>query len=146
MPYRRPRSLAEAARNAEREGDIYGRVREFLDHFYRHPAERKAMIAAEPPLMADEVANAYLGAVAEHLATRYRLGVPSWVHHSSRFLKRPSFAGPAGLKAMLLVESPTAFRRRMIFVGFDPLARPSRRGKRPVPLPWGASNGMEMQR
>ena len=35
-------------------------------------------------------------------------------------------AAMESLKATLLVESPTAFRRRMIFVGADPLYRPRR--------------------
>lgn len=33
-------------------------------------------------------------------------------------------SGLESLKATLLVESPTAFRRRLIFVGADPLYRP----------------------
>ena len=49
----------------------------------------------------------------------------------------PHFAGPDGMKAVLFAESPTAFRRRMIFVDYDPLGRPSRRGRKPVPPPWG---------
>ena len=136
MPFRKPRSLAEAARSAKRDGDFYGRVREFLDVFYRNAAARRAMLATPPALLPDEVANAYVAAVAEHLAHRYRLPVPSWVHAPERFLHAPHFGGPAGMTAMLLAESPAAFRRRMIFVGYDPLARPSRRGRPPSP-PWG---------
>ena len=34
--------------------------------------------------------------------------------------------GPENLKAALLVESPVAFRRRMLFVGRDVLDRPRR--------------------
>ena len=73
----------------------------------------------------DERANAYLGAVAEHLAFRNHLAVPAWAGARARFLKRPFF--PAGLKsskATLLVESPTAFRRGMIFVSADSSYRP----------------------
>jgi hypothetical protein len=40
---------------------------------------------------------------------------------------RPFFAGGLeDLKATLLVESPVAFRRRMLFVGKDVLDRPRR--------------------
>jgi len=137
MVYRRPRSLVEVADAAEREGDVYARLREFLDVFYRHPAERRGMLGEAPRLSGDAVANAYLAAAAEHLAIRYRLPVPAWVHAGERFLKQPHFAGPEGMKAILLAESPTAFRRRMIFVGYDPLGRPSRRGRQPTPPPWG---------
>ncbi len=138
MPFRRPTSLAAVARSARRDGDLYGHLRAFLDHFYTHPRDRKASIADEPPLLPDPVANAYLAAAAEHLALRYRQTTPEWAVRSDRFLRSPHFAGPDGMTAMLLVESPSAFRRRMIFVDYDPLSRPLRKGKRPQPPAWGA--------
>src|SRR6185312_5211923 len=137
MDFRRPRSLAEVAALAEGEGGVYARLREFLDHFYRNPRGRAAMLRDEPAFLGDPVADAYLAAAAEHLALAYRLPVPGWVSDSRRFLHLPHFAGPTGMKAMLLVESPSAFRRRMIFVGYDPLGRPSRRGRAPAPPAWG---------
>jgi HEPN domain-containing protein len=141
MPFRRPRSLAEVAERARRGEDVYSSLREFLDHFYVHTwtqrAERRAMLAKPPAGLGDPIADAYLAAAAEHLSLKYRLGVPAWVHDPSRFLHQAHFAGPEGMKAMLLAESPLAFRRRMIFVGFDPLGRPLRRGRRPNPPPWG---------
>jgi len=137
MAFVRPRSLAEVAVAAKAEGDVYARLREFLDRFYRDAGARRGMLAEEPALLADAVANAYLAAAAEHLAIRYRVPIPAWVHGQQRFLHMPHFAGPPGMKAMLLAESPTAFRRRMIFVGYDPLGRPNRRGRQPVPPPWG---------
>jgi hypothetical protein len=137
MTFRRPRSLADVVVAAKEEGDVYARLREFLDHFYRRTGERREMLREEPALLDDAVADAYLAAAAEHLAIRYRLPIPAWVHDKRRFLHMPHFAGPRGMKAMLLAESPTAFRRRMIFVGYDPLGRPSRRGRQPVPPPWG---------
>lgn len=138
MAFRRPRSLAEAARRAGKAGDVYGLLREFLDHFYAHPGDRRNAILEEPALLADPVANAYLAATAEHLALQYRLPVPHWTAEPERFLHEAHFGGPEGMKAMLLVESPLAFRRRMLFVDYDPLRRPLRRGKRPEPPAWGA--------
>jgi hypothetical protein len=105
MAFRRPRSLAEVADAAEREGDVYARLREFLDMFYRRPAERRGMLAQAPRLLGDPVTNAYLAAAAEHLAQRYRLPVPAWVHAPERFLRRAHFAGPEGMKAILLAEA-----------------------------------------
>lgn len=123
----RPGSLAEVVAARQDEGGIDAALREFLDEFYLTPDPRKraAMLAREPGLLADERANAYLAAVAEHLARRYRLPVPEWTACATRFLKRPYFpAGLESLKATLLKESPAAFRRRMIFVDADPLYRP----------------------
>ncbi len=126
---RRPRSLREATLWGREQGKLDAFLREFLDSFYLEPdpTARGAMLAEEPPLLEDEKANAYLAAVAEHLAFRHRLAVPEWAQDEARFLRRPFFpAGLESLKATFLVESPTAFRRRMIFVGADPLYRPRR--------------------
>ena len=85
------------------------------------------MLSDEPPLGGDERSDAYLAAVAEHLALRNDLAVPEWAGAKCRFLKRPFYpCGLESLKATLLVESPIAFRRRLIFVGADPLYRPRR--------------------
>jgi hypothetical protein len=130
---RRPRSLREAAEWGRGLGNRDAMLREFLDEFYRAAqGERARMLHAEPPLdSGDERANAYYGAVAEHLALTNGLEPPAWVHARERFLRAPFFpAGLESLKATLLVESPPAFRRRMIFVGRDPLYRP-RAGRPP---------------
>ena len=126
---RRPRSLKEVALWGAEQGDTDSFLREFLDEFYVavDSDSRARMLRPEPPLLADEKANAYLGAVAEHLARRDRLPIPPWTARAPRFLHRPYFPGGLeSLKATMLKESPTAFRRRMIFVGADPLYRPRR--------------------
>ena len=126
---RRPRSLWEVATWGRDLGGIDAFLREFLDSFYLEgdPGARAAMLSREPPLVDDDRVNAYLAAAAEHLAFREHLPVPPWAGGKARFLRRPFFpAGLESLKATLLVESPTAFRRRMIFVGGDPLYRPRR--------------------
>jgi hypothetical protein len=130
---RRPDSLQEVAAWGTERGDIDASLREFLDSFYLAPQEqREAMLAEVPPATNNPRADAYLGAVAEHLARRYRLRCPQWSNESSRFLHRPFFpAGLESLKATLLKESPSAFRRRMIFVGADPLFRPRRTFQEP---------------
>jgi hypothetical protein len=124
---RRPRTLSEVALWAEELGHVDAFLREFLDEFYveKDASARGQMLAEEPPLAANARANAYLAAVAEHLARREGLPTPSWTEKKPRFLHRPYFpSGLESLKATLLVESPVAFRRRMIFVGAEPLYRP----------------------
>ncbi|HMK90875.1 MAG TPA: hypothetical protein VK446_14735 [Methylocystis sp.] len=97
---------------------------EFLDEFYVHPERRQSMIADEPPPLCDPRQHAGLGAVGEHLARRWDLAIPSWTNDASRFLHEPYFTTPIeDLKAMLLVQSPIAFRRRMIFTEAEPLRR-----------------------
>lgn len=125
----RPRSLKSVALLGEIHGGIDGFLREFLDEFYveNNLQECEEMLRDEPPLSSNVCENAYLAAVAEHLALRSKLEIPVWALAPERFLKLPFFpAGLESLKATLLVESPVAFRRRMIFVGADPLYRPRR--------------------
>jgi hypothetical protein len=120
----RPASLREVAARVLAGHAFDPALREFLDEFYRHAGHRQAMIADQPQSIG-VLQDAYLAAVAEHLAERWRLRCPEWVNDAERFLHRPFFAGGLeNLKATLLVESPVAFRRRMIFVGADVLSRP----------------------
>ncbi|CAO3422013.1 hypothetical protein [Azospirillum endophyticum] len=100
---------------------------EFLDEFYldRDPGGRYARVREEPERLGDDVFDAYTGAVAEHLVRRWDLGMPpEWTEEQCRFLRRPWF--PPGVEAekpILLIESPMAFRRRMLFVEAEPLRR-----------------------
>jgi hypothetical protein len=102
-------------------------TREFLDSWQgMAPAERKIALATEPEPIG-RVHDAYLAALAEHLALTQRMDAPSWTQASSRFLAEPFFAGGLeSLKATLLVESPLAFRRRLIFISANALSRPRR--------------------
>ena len=126
----RPKSLREVVTEGLKHGDTDAFLREFLDEYYVEPSReaRAAMLAPEPPLVENDKVNAYVAAVAEHLAHRDRFPAPGWVEYERRFLRRAYFpCGLESLKATLLMESPAAFRRRMIFVGSDPLYRPRRR-------------------
>jgi hypothetical protein len=121
----RPPTLLEVSRRVgARTQPFDPAVREFLDEFYSHPTRRQESIRARPDLIED-VKDAYLAAVAEYLAAKYGLETPAWVECHGRPLKRAFFAGGLeSLKAILTVESPAAFRRRLLFVGKDALDRP----------------------
>jgi hypothetical protein len=91
------------------------------------------MIADEPARLRDSREHAMLGATAEHLARRWNLVPPPWSDDPSRFLHQPYFTAPIeNLKAMLLAQSPLAFRRRMIFTEAEPLRR-ARMPRAPAP-------------
>ncbi len=126
----RPQSLKEVVDIFNRCGEIDTAIREFLDEFYLSGDDKRArMIEDEPVLTYNAHTNAYMAAVAEHLALNYRLDIPQWVCSPSRFLKKAHFPiGLESLKAIAIVKSPPAFRRRMIFVPeHDPLSRPRQR-------------------
>jgi len=123
----RPHTLAEVARRRNTgEQEFSEALREFLDEFYDTLRAGKAadLIGAAPEPIDDRRLHAFLGAVGEHLARRWNLPIPAWTDDASRFLKQPYFTTPLeGFKATLLVESPLAFRRRLIFTEAEPLRR-----------------------
>ena len=125
QPTTRPRSLAEVARRvATGDQPFDPALREFLDTFYANPETRRAALD-DPPQRLDPLRDAYLAAVCEHLASSYHLDMPAWSETRGLDLEHPFFAGGLeSLKARLFVESPTAFRRRMLFVSKDALFRP----------------------
>lgn len=124
---KRPTSLAEVARRVLAGQQPFDpALREFLDEFYAHPPLRPEALQEEPQLI-DDVKDAYLAAVAEHLAMEYGPAMPAWPDSHGRPLRRAFFAGGLeSVKAILTVESPAAFRRRLLFVGKDALDRPRR--------------------
>jgi len=99
-------------------------VREFLDGFQRAgPEQRQDLLAEEPPPF-DEPGDAYLAALAEHLAFHHGLVRPAWCVDPRRFLRHMWFASDApGLRATAIQQSPAAFRRRGLFIGATTLQR-----------------------
>ncbi len=141
LAFSRPATLVEVAEAAKAGEDSYRvALAGFLDRFYMNPAWRQGMIDAKPPVTEIAITDAYIGAVGEHLARRWGLAVPSWTADPRRTLRSPVFAGGIeALKAMLLAQSPLAFRKRMIFVEHEPL----RRARMPLaPMPSERPQGL----
>ena len=125
MTVRRPASLEEVAVRTLEGEPFDPLLREFLDEFYVGDSDMRARAIAVAPTRIAPIHDAYLAAVAEHLALKFGLPVPQWTEEPHRFLTQPFFAGGLeNLKAILLVESPLAFRRRLIFVSANALSRP----------------------
>jgi hypothetical protein len=85
--------------------------------------------------------DAWIGATGEHLAQRWRLKVPDWTQRTFHFaLHEPVFLpSEIALRGIVIVESPPAFRSRLIFTRAEPLARarfPSSAPRAKVPLEW----------
>ena len=124
----RLRTLVEVAALAAA-GDAFDRcLANFLDEFYAAPDA--GALAGAPVLLAPQfgemghVQDAYLAATAEELARRFSLPLPDWTVGENRRLHRPWFATPlAALRAVLLLESPPAFRSGNLFVSENALAR-----------------------
>ena len=122
---RKPNSLGEVVRRVKAgEQKFDPSLREFLDSFYANADARQRAIEEQPDSI-DAVHDAYVAAVAEHLARVYGLSIPEWSETHGNGLHEPFFAGGLqSLKGVLTAESPTAFRRRLLFASKDALSRP----------------------
>lgn len=121
----RPVTIQEVAQRCKSGAQSFDTaILEFLDFFYTNTNLRAASIEGRPEKI-DAVRDAYLAAVAEHLARSYGLTIPDWTEEQGNELHYPFFSGGLeSLKGVLVAESPTSFRRRMLFVSKDALSRP----------------------
>jgi hypothetical protein len=124
-PARFTQSAAGVARRTLTGDDFFVAVRELLDELaLADPAQRECAIADRPPPTGDPRHDAYLGALAEHVAVSDGLRLPTWTQDADRFLDRFWFVSSVeGFRAVALAQSPAAFRRRGIFVPAASLQR-----------------------
>lgn len=119
-------TLAGVARRAL-DGEVFMHaVRELLDEvaLMASAPQRQSAIAERPPTIGDARHDAYLAALAEHLAARHGLRRPVWTCEAERFLRRFWFVSDVkGFRALALVQLPAAFRRRGIFIAEASLQR-----------------------
>jgi hypothetical protein len=112
-------TLAHTARRSLAETDFDHAAREFLDEFALRPDSRSRAeaIVEEPPSTGDSRHDAYLAALAEHLAAAHDLERPAWSVQPGRFLDSFWFVSEVpGFRAISIAQAPAAFRRRGVFV------------------------------
>lgn len=108
--------VAARTRNGE---DFLHAVREFLDEFGLRGDDplRLEAIVERPASTGDRREDAYLAALAEHLAAVHGIERPKWALESERFLDRFWFVSDTpGFRAVSIAQAPAAFRRRGVFV------------------------------
>lgn len=118
-------TVATVAERVHAGEDLRFAVRELLDEFSMRSRDalRERALADEPRTV-DPHVDAYLGALAEHLARTHGLDVPSWTLQQRRTLDHMWFPGVSpGFRPTALRESPVAFRRRGIFIAAGALTR-----------------------
>lgn len=118
-PQRLDATLAAVAARSRSGEDFRFAVHEFLDEFALRGDDRSRAeaIADRPEPTGDARYDAYLGALAEHLAAVHGLERPPWSIEPERFLDRFWFVSDVrGFRAISIAQAPAAFRRRGIFV------------------------------
>lgn len=112
-------TLARVAERAVDGESFQPAVREFLDEFALGDdgCWREKAIAERPQPTGNSRQDAYLGALAEHLAAVHGLTRPAWSTEPDRFLDRFWFVSDSpGFRAVSIAQAPAAFRRRGIFL------------------------------
>lgn len=122
----RPDSLAEIARRAVDARAFEYELADFLHEFARRGDA--GMLTEEPSVLRERyeagvVHDAYLAAVAVYFSGRLGHPAPLWTRKPERVLREPWFANPGRhMRALLLVESPAAFRERNLFITANALS------------------------
>ncbi len=102
-------------------------IRNFLDRFKTNPD--LALLTDEPALLVHTLndggyADAFAASMVAYLCQVHNLKAPSWVNTEPRRMAVPHFAAKTpAMKAILLQESPAAFRVRNLFVSANALSR-----------------------
>jgi hypothetical protein len=141
----RPQILADVAEIARGNSSEFPvALDEFVDEFYLDHPDKMAQqrrLDVVPHSVANPLVDAWIGATGEHLAQRWGLTVPNWTQRDFHFaLREPVFLpSDVALRGIVIVESPPAFRSRLIFTRVEPLARarfPNSALRAKVPLKW----------
>jgi hypothetical protein len=126
MSNHRPENLAVVAElEASQKYPIHLGLPEWVDGFWASSENKRISFLQPAPILLNNWQDAYLAAIAEHFSYLNGLNPPDWTFDKTRFLLKPHFVGGMeSFKAYLLVVSPPAFRKRLIFTEGQPFSRP----------------------
>jgi hypothetical protein len=120
-------TLRESMSKVAARPDFRYAIANFLDRFKTNPDP--ALLADEPELLSPSLedggyADAFVASTAAYLCQVHNLKAPAWVNAKCRMMPVPYFAARSpNMKAILLQESPAAFRVRNLFVSANALSR-----------------------
>lgn len=103
-------------------------IKEHVDEWNKSPGPE--LYGDEPPLTGVPHVDAWLAGAAEYEAFLLDLKYPEWTGMPSRFLSEPFYIGGRNAQIVALVETPFAFRRRLLFTGKTFIGQPFVAAKR----------------
>lgn len=124
---RKNEPLRESLSHVANPSDFSYAIRNFLDRFKANPDS--ALLMDEPALLApalndDGYADAFTASTVAYLCQIHHFKAPKWINAKCRMMPTPHFAAKSpAMKAILLQESPAAFRVRNLFVSANALSR-----------------------
>ncbi|MDB6029706.1 MAG: hypothetical protein JWM16_44 [Verrucomicrobiales bacterium] len=122
---RRPKTLHELAEESLTYEDFGMNMRDFLHEFAfakKNSQLLSRMLEVEPPRMAGrlpegKICDAFLAATADYLSRENHLDTPRWARKDDFMLEEPWFSPETiGVRALLLRDTPSAFKDKNIFI------------------------------
>lgn len=120
-------TLHECMSNVVVRTDFSYAIKNFLDRFMINPDP--TLLHCEPELLSPKLddggyADAFVASTVAYLCQVHDLEAPAWINEKCRIMPIPWFAAKSpNMKAILLQESPAAFRVRNLFVSANALHR-----------------------
>lgn len=120
-------TLRECMSNVVVRTDFSYAIKNFLDRFMVNPDP--VLLQDEPELLSAKLddggyADAFVASTVAYLCQEHNFEAPSWINAKCRIMPIPWFAAKSpNMKAILLQESPAAFRVRNLFVSANALSR-----------------------
>lgn len=152
----RPKSLKEVAERSASLSEFGLNLRDWLHELRRASSRPQALatVVDEPPRLQGKfsqgfIADAWLGAYAEHLARHVQRTAPAWAFAPERIATDPIFdegVDSPTLRALALAHAPAAFKRRNIFTPSVDLPLQLRAGRPAKSLEEKRKNNAERQR
>ena len=136
----KPKSLADVANIVREDNDLYSLATGTFEEAFYLTADRdaqQAMLDPVPVPTGNRRNDAWLAAIGEHLAQRWGLEVPPWTQDSAFMGEPMPFFGPCEPVArdIQIIETPPAFRRRLLFSWAEPLMNAKFPNARKVRMP-----------
>jgi len=148
--------LKEGAEQSGSLGEFGLNLRNWLHELRRVSSRTQAAaaVADEPPRLQKKspqgyIADAWLGAYAEHLARKVNRAAPAWAFAPERTATDPIFdenANSPTLRLLAMAHAPAAFKRRNIFTPSVVLPLRLRAGRPAKSLEEKRKNNAERQR
>ena len=152
----RPKSLKQVAEQSGSLSEFGLNLRDWLHELRRASSRTQAAatVADEPPRLQGKfpqgyIADAWLGAYAEHLSRKVDRAAPAWAFAPERVASDPVFdenANSPSLRVLALAHAPAAFKRRNIFTPSVDLPLRLRAGRPTKSIEERRKNNAERQR
>lgn len=86
-------------------------------HHLQHSGFKQEAISQEPLDVGCDIVNVWFAGLAEHIAQCNKAPAPQWTELNGRYLSEPVFFGGKRSRKYALAETPSSWRKRLIFSG-----------------------------